>query len=317
MTHNEIERWALRVIEQVKNGQPNEDARVELKAEWPESHYKAARQIAAHANPASGEPILWIIGVDQKTGVVGADHNELASWYSQVKSYFDDVAPYLTDVNISIDGMTVVALLFNTERRLYVVKPQGGGPITYEVPWREGTLTRSAKRTELLRILDRIPRLPKWEAINGTLNLEPLTQPRMRGNNLLWRLWLKLYVIPEGSEPLNIPFHRCSGSLDFPAAGSNPRFRSFTLSPYDQRSVNIKGSNTDLVIDGPGMVSLEASAESIYGGIFPHIDGHVLISLPLASGQYAVPVQATFSFNDANNRWEFGDLSEESIGIWA
>jgi hypothetical protein len=50
--------------------------------------------------------------------------------------------------------------------------------------------------------------------------------------------------------------------------------------------------------------------------MFPHIDGHVSISIPLASSQYAVPVQAVFSFSDANNRWEFGDLSDESKGIW-
>jgi hypothetical protein len=313
MTHNEIERWALRVIEQVKNGQPNEDARVELKAMWPENSYKAARQIAAHANPADGHPVLWIIGVDQKTGVTGAEHNELASWYSQVKSHFDDEAPALTDVNISVDGMTVVALLFNTERRLFVVKTQGG-PVTSEVPWREGTLTRSAKRTELLRILDRIPRLPKWEAINGTLDVEQNTQPRMQGNNLLWRLTLKLYVIPEGPERLSVPFHRCAGRLKF-AFGSEPRLRSFRLSPYDRQSANIQGSNTDLIIDGPGMVTLEASAESMYGGVLPHVDGHVSIDLPIANSQYAVSVQVIFSFNEGTKRWEFGDLSEESIGI--
>jgi hypothetical protein len=314
MTHSEIERWALRVIEQVKNGQPNEDARVELKAMWPESSYKAARQIAAHANPAGGEPVLWIIGVDQKTGVIGAEHNELASWYSQVRSHFEDIAPELTDVNISVDGMTVVALLFNTERRLFVVKTQGGS-VTSEVPWREGTLTRSAKRTELLRILDRIPRLPKWEAINGTLDEEQNTQPRMRGNNLLWQLALKLYVVLEGPDRLSIPFHRCSGTLEFPAFGTKTRLRSFRLSPYDRQSVSIKGSNTDLVIDGSGMVRLEASAESIYGGVIPHTEGYVSIDLPTANSQYTVPVQVVFSFNDGTRRWEFGDLSEESPGI--
>jgi hypothetical protein len=317
MTHNEIEMWALRVIEQVKNGQPHEDARVELKAKWPESHYKAARQIASHANPAGGEPILWLIGVDQTSGVVGADHKEMANWYKQVEAYFDEgIAPGVTDLNIPVDGRTVVALLFNTERRPFVVKTQNGGSISHEVPWRGATSTRSAKRSELLGMLSRIPRLPKWEPVNGTLNTEPLTRPRMRGNVRLWRIWLKLYVIPEGTERLSIPFHRCSGLLDFPAAGSNPKFRSFILSPYDQQSMNIKGSNTDLVVDGPGMVILEASAESAYGGMFPHIDGHVTINLPVAGGQYEVPVHATFSFNNENNRWEFGDLSEESSGVF-
>lgn len=60
----EIESWALSVIQQVESRQPNEDARVEMKTNWIE-HFKAARQIAGHANAARGDPILWLIGVDQ------------------------------------------------------------------------------------------------------------------------------------------------------------------------------------------------------------------------------------------------------------
>jgi hypothetical protein len=62
----EIEAWVLRVVDQVKKGQPNEDRRVELKAEWIEPPEKAARQIAGHANAARGSNILWIIGLDEK-----------------------------------------------------------------------------------------------------------------------------------------------------------------------------------------------------------------------------------------------------------
>ena len=63
MRRHEIEDWALRIIEQVESGQPNEDYRVELKAQWPDTR-EAARRIAGHANAAHGEPILWLIGVD-------------------------------------------------------------------------------------------------------------------------------------------------------------------------------------------------------------------------------------------------------------
>lgn len=65
MRQIEIEAWVLRVIEQVKRGQSNEDSRVELKARWIEPE-KAARQIAGHANAARGDKILWIIGLDEK-----------------------------------------------------------------------------------------------------------------------------------------------------------------------------------------------------------------------------------------------------------
>jgi hypothetical protein len=316
MTPNEIERWALRVVEQLRSGQPNEDVRVELKAKWPADAYKAARQIAAHANPAGGEPILWVIGVDQKGIVVGVDHNELASWYKQVESQFDELAPGVTDVNVPIEGKTIVALLFDTERRPFVTRSLNSGSVTYEVPWRGATSTRSAKRAELMRLLDSVPRLPKWEAINGTLNEERIDRPRVLGNKRRWMLNLKLYVEPDGKARISVPFHRCAGMLTFAKLGSTPRLWNVRLVPYDQESVNLRGSKTDLVIDGPGMVTLEAEAESAYGGEMPRIPAHLSIELPVASGGYPATVQAVFTFSDADNRWEFGDLSSESSGVY-
>lgn len=122
----EIEAWVLRVVDQVKNGQPNEDSRVELKAEWIDPE-KAARQIAGHANAARGATILWIIGLDEKKGVVGADYNNLANWLPVVKSYFNELSPDIFELNVPSDGKTLVTLLIETDRAPYVVKnPKGG-----------------------------------------------------------------------------------------------------------------------------------------------------------------------------------------------
>ncbi len=83
MNSRQIESWVLRVIDCVKSGQPNEDFLVELKRDWvPEA--KAARRIAGHSNFARGENILWLIGVDEKEGVIGAEAAYLASWYPTV-----------------------------------------------------------------------------------------------------------------------------------------------------------------------------------------------------------------------------------------
>ena len=68
MNSRQIESWALRVIDCVKRGQPNEDFLVELKRDWIDEA-KAARRIAGHANAARGENILWLIGFDEKEGV--------------------------------------------------------------------------------------------------------------------------------------------------------------------------------------------------------------------------------------------------------
>ncbi len=87
MRQRDIEVWALGIIRRVEMEQPHEDSRVELKAVWPEDSAKAARQVAGHANAARGEPILWLIGVDEKKGVVGATFEEITKWWGQVAKY--------------------------------------------------------------------------------------------------------------------------------------------------------------------------------------------------------------------------------------
>src|SRR5262249_7998798 len=150
----DIEIWALKVINRVQLKQPHEDSLVELKREWiPPS--KAARRIAGHANAARGEPILWLIGVDEKQGVQGATIQDLADWWRQVQLEFNGVTPEMKDVNISWNGHAVVALQFETERAPFVVRnpahgKSAGEPIELEVPWRDGTRTRSANRNELM-----------------------------------------------------------------------------------------------------------------------------------------------------------------------
>ena len=136
MKPHQLETWVLKIIE---NGQPVEDSRVELKADWllPD---KAARRIAGHANAARGAQILWLVGVDEEQGrVVGVNFNELSEWFEQVKSQFDGLCPDLYNINVSIDDKTIAALLFDTQRAPYVVKnPAFGtkhcGPVSLEVP---------------------------------------------------------------------------------------------------------------------------------------------------------------------------------------
>jgi predicted HTH transcriptional regulator len=151
----EIENWALQILSSVPSHQPHEDARVELKSRWPSDLSRAARQIAGHANAARGSLILWLIGVDEKTGVTGAPHEEMADWYAKLQTHFDGLAPSVTPVNVPVEGGTVVALVFDTSRAPYVVKNPAFGKekgefIQWEVPWRGSTNTRSATRAELV-----------------------------------------------------------------------------------------------------------------------------------------------------------------------
>lgn len=130
MRTHEIEEWALRVIEAVLSKANVEDARVELKRQLVDPD-RSARRIAGHANRAAGEPILWIVGIDEKTHEIFGVTDDTAAWWPRVQSRFDGIAPTLTDVTLSIEGKTLKALLFDTDRRPFVVRTSTG---EFEVP---------------------------------------------------------------------------------------------------------------------------------------------------------------------------------------
>jgi|SRR5919199_420325 hypothetical protein len=271
MKFHAIEAWVLKVIEQVNYGQPNEDSRVELKADWPSDMYKAARRIAGHANAAHGEPILWIIGVDQQKGVIGVGQTELANWYPKIQSQFDGgMAPSMTELNIPVSGKTVVALVFETDRAPFVVKsPNGSGPIHREVPWREGTSIRSANRADLIKLLSPIQRLPEIEILGCGLSIQPSERVVSRYGRSSkytgsWILELKvnLYIIPKCEHRIVIPFHRCEAWIEvsdiiprtyFNLGPPKPKgYTSYTYTP----SPSIQLSNSEAIIAGPGKFTL-------------------------------------------------------------
>lgn len=269
----EIENWALSIIQQVISNQPNEDSRVELKTTWIKP-YKAARQIAGHANSSHGDPILWLIGVDEKTGVVGVKHKEFASWFMQVSSCFDGHFPEIKELNIQHNGKTIVALFIRTNRAPFVVKnpkfgSANGTPISLEVPWREGTSTRSAKRSDLIRLL--VPRLslPEVEILNAELYIK-------KHDEFKWSLTLNTYIIPVLGHSVVIPFHRSSIYLSLPDNSKTLEMSEIKLAPpyknvYGGFSPSRFGSaepdsytaiNTqnEIIIEGPSVVKLSAHA---------------------------------------------------------
>lgn len=292
MRAHEIEHWVLRIIEQVKSGQPNEDYRVELKAEWPDAK-KAARRIAGHANAAHGEPILWIIGVDEEKGVVGVNNEELANWSAQVRTEFDGLAPQiLRDLNVPVKGRTVVALLFDTDRAPYLVKnpaygQAAGGPVQLEVPWREGRSTRSASRSDLLRILSPIEKNPSFELLDAWLKVYPeradynpdgplySDDPK----NLTWKLNMEFYAAPRTDARVVIPFHHCTASFKIPERIPVTQFESIVMEPLSslvQRggnvtekidSVTIENTKYELLLNGPGRIVLRGEVEIPKGQI--------------------------------------------------
>ena len=276
MKAHELEAWVLEIVDRVHAKQPVEDSRVELKAEWPSEPNRAARRLAGHCNAMHGEPVLWVIGLDEKRGVVGAGHREVPEWFGQVGKQFDGVVPELMrDLNVPVGNSTVVGLLFNTDRVPFVVKNPIHGPVDREVPWREGTAVRSAKREDLLRLLVPLQRLPDVSVLSITFftilgPVEKLTDPEHDQN---CRLFAELYVTPNARNELVIPFHQCEArvslgpggrSLHLGTISAGPRVRKYRrgnepIFPVDNRlSRTIDATPTEVVISGPGLVQFTA-----------------------------------------------------------
>ncbi|WP_219420665.1 AlbA family DNA-binding domain-containing protein [Pseudonocardia nigra] len=111
-----------------------EDSFVDFKRQLPDDYRRAARQIAALANAARGDEAVWLIGVENDGHLTSATPSfETQSWWPQVESWFDELAPSVTQLLVPRPGGTVLALFFETDRAPYVVKTGGQSP-EREVP---------------------------------------------------------------------------------------------------------------------------------------------------------------------------------------
>jgi hypothetical protein len=257
MKASEVENWALKVLDSLRRGEPLEDSRVELKATFNEPP-KIARRLAGHANAARGEDILWLFGVDEKSGVQGVKLQEFASWWSEVKSQFESLAPEVMEINVPYEGVTVVALLAHTDRAPFVVKnpfhgQSKGGPVEFEVPWREMTSIRTARRSDLLRLLVPLRKLPSVEVISATLIGRGAVSDRCG-----WDLFVDLYITPPDNESMVFPAHKLRVEVTEPCALGCVSFKNLAFKAIGSPGGSSLGTKRDLVISGPGRVEFTA-----------------------------------------------------------
>lgn len=214
MTPLQLEAIVLDSIDRLQKGNPIEDDRVELKRDWPD-HTKA-RQLAGAANKSNGDEVIYIIGADEKTGAIHP-HNgtDVANWWAQMSSRFDEVSPeLLRHINVPLgSGESVVALLFSTDRAPYLVKMGEGGSPERDIPFRDGTRTRSVKRAELLRLLIPQAAVPMALLLNaeaqGTwypAHGSPMDSVSVSGN-------ATIFLEHTSSTSILLPKHETSASL--------------------------------------------------------------------------------------------------------
>jgi hypothetical protein len=284
MKRLDVEEWAYRVITSVERKLKVEDDRVELKGYWPEAR-DIARQLGGHANTSRGEPILWLLGVDEKKGIVSFKAKDIAAWHSQLEGEFEGGAPAMQHYNLEWSGQPFVACLFHTDAPPYVVRnpkrsEPKSGPIDLEVPWHAGG-TRSARRSELVLLLRPVARLPIIDPVGGEVRIN-------REGYLFFRLYCygaseeqKRILIPRATAVVHLS---PSISIDIPeveldADGNDPD----VIRTKSHLSVNGAGK---FICQGPSSAAVSLDyAQTI----------HVEVSLRIADASRDAHVRARMS----------------------
>lgn len=285
----ELQRLEARVIgiaESVLAGRKVEDDRVELKTIWPTDFHKTARQIAGHANASRGEPILWIIGLDEGNHqVVANDDPELANWWPQIKRWFNGEAPdpRVLGVHVGV-GQQVTALQFDTSRAPYVVSTKDGGQVEREVPWRVGNSTRTAHRHEILASLIAEATVPELELVSGRIDLDVQEVDRSGSAQpeFQHRMQLVAVVFVSAADDVFLPQHLQSWEISAPSVEAIPLWitvkGSYRLGAYTVRGQmhdqigNIEvHDRTGMAVHSSGEITVrsistldEATARAVY-----------------------------------------------------
>jgi hypothetical protein len=289
----EIEAWARDVLDRVGRHQPIEDARVEVKGTWVDP-VRAARRLAAHANAARGANLLWLIGVDEVQGIVGADRVELSDWHAKVHSEFDELSPDMMPLNVPTPTGTVVALFFETDRAPYAVRNPQGGAVQIEVPWRDGNSTRSAHRSELLRLLVPLENLPVLELTTVRLDIgdvKAIMGAEVQAEQSVgWVLDAYIYVVPKTKDRIVIPLHRSRLSVHFEDSSLVLQSGNFSFGMRQEPLITV--TQNQAVVDGPGFVDVLAHERGLQAIEIPRGRAEIRIDFALAGSDHRAVVQA-------------------------
>jgi hypothetical protein len=254
----DIEATIRDVLGRIDRDEHIEDSWVELKSTWIDPQ-KAARRIAAQANAGRGAPVVWMVGIDEKRGLVGCTAAPLHDWWAQVATCFDTVVPALHDLAVSVDGTTVVVLQFATDHAPYVIKLSGSAA-TKEVPWREATAVRSASREELLAILRPLRALPSVEIVSGHFEAKAVRPPE-GAEFCRCSLQLDLVINPVSQDRLVIQFRHCSGVV-WTSFGTSVALDKVKVHPHDPKSVFARRDRYQIALESNARVLVSADANT-------------------------------------------------------
>lgn len=210
----DLEARVITAVDRIRAKQLVENDLIECKRSWPQEN--KARQLAGSLNRAGGDPVMYIIGIDDTTGDVhDISDTDILDWWNQIVAKFEHTPPEMIrhiDVQVG-EGEHVVAVVISSDRAPYVVKTGSANP-SLEVPMREGTGTRSARRDELLRLLIPTVRLPEVVVLDVDLRGEYYSQGGTTGiQTLSCTGQLRIYVEHNGSGLVRLPAHGMRGRV--------------------------------------------------------------------------------------------------------
>lgn len=238
--------WALEVLGHIAARQAFETSHIELKSRViPPKDF--ASQLAGLANAARWHPVLVLFGVDRRT-FPGIEPFEIGDWYTSLRASFEyGHAPDLAYSNfVLFNERTIGVLLFETDNPPYIIGGgKKGGP--REMPWRYGSLTGPAGRSELLQVLSHKVGDPEIEVFKLELKIAEPTNMLFRG---------EIFLYPAQGSEIVIPFHRITISATEPGGQDITFPTSISLTPVNTHSSLAKLTDSAIVVPSPSRLQL-------------------------------------------------------------
>ncbi|BCW62817.1 hypothetical protein [Arthrobacter sp. StoSoilB22] len=332
----DLEARVISAVDRIRAGQLVEHDLVECKREWPEDN--KARQLAGSLNRAGGDPVIYIIGIDEKTGLLhDVSGTDILDWWGQMTPKFDQLPPEMIrhlSVAVGEGAEHVIAVAFASDRAPYVVKTGSAKP-SLEVPMREGTGTRTARRDELLRLLIPSITVPRAVVLEAVLTMEkylPATDrsiplPHNDGTGHQQEIYtfgsVRIYVEHNGKDLVSFPAHGMRGRI---VVGDNSfalrvrQSREGTSAEPSRNLTPVTVQYDGVTVNGPGAVSVDVEVADIHpAGATPFERAdNVRFEIELEVLHSVRPLRVDVTLNRAeDDRDSYDSESQSLVGQWS
>jgi hypothetical protein len=202
--------------------------------------------------------------------------------------------------------------------------PDGSGLVSHEVPWREANSTRSARRSDLIKLLYPIQKKPRLEILDGKIELQKSISGLQQSAEYQWNLSMKLYFITFSSETVVIPFHRCELVFRPEGRPDERKFENIKITPptsYSTRglkektqSLTVNSTEHEVLIDTAGMAYLTGDI-SVNEKPGPKLFEEIVVKAWLKAHHTEDPVNFDAVFKLVTHNLSAND-SDRILGEW-